>query len=298
MSCSCIIKTHIPSLAPLSLEVWEAWCAAVRGVARIGRDWAAELKRPGARLTAVPCIHPPRVWWPGSWQEQMLPCPGMSSCPRHHVALWSCLLSAVSPQNWKTACLCLGCHTRPLGPGTTLCFSCVPQVSSWKRLLKFSLTALHLGTQALWVELSWWDGSRGVPFPAPSVSQVLMQSSHFYLGASFCLTKWCLKTRGGPFSERATFWISGSVNLGQNVYISAAAIHQEWSKEVKMQHGPHVGWALDRRWLLCCMTVRQQVSIICREQDSGVQADAGLGTAPGSGTSLTSFQLWEHGHML
>ena len=87
MSCSCIIKTHIPSLAPLSLEVWEAWCAAVHGVARIGRDWAAELKRPGARLTAVPCIHPPRVWWPGSWQEQMLPCPGMSSCPG---IMWLC----------------------------------------------------------------------------------------------------------------------------------------------------------------------------------------------------------------
>ena len=253
----------------------------------VGHEWATELnwtEEAGAWLSGVQCAPPPRVWWPGSWHEELLLCPGMSSRSRYHVVPENFLMPTLcSLPTELESCLFLPCvsHLVP-GPWNNTVFFCVLQISSWKRLLKFSLTALHLGTQALWEELSWWDGSCEVPFPAPSVSQVLMQSSHFYLEASFCLAKWCLKTRGGQFSERATLWISESLNLGQNVYISAVVIHQEWSKEVKIQHGPHMRWALDHRLLLYCMTLRQAGQhYLQRDQDSSVQTEGhGVGDSP------------------
>ena len=135
-------------------------------------------------------------------------------------------------------------------------------------------------------------GAMGSP-SQPHLSQVLIKSSHFYLEASFCLTKWCLKTRGGQFLERATLWISDSLNLGQNVYISAVVIHQEWSKEVKIQHGPHMGLALNRRLLLYCMTLRQAGHhYLQREQDSSVQTEGHrVGNSPRVRADLFS-ALW------
>ena len=100
------------------------------------------------------------------------------ACLSRHVFLLQVACGSVVPENFLLLTLCClptepeNCLFLPRvpGPWNNTVFFCVLQISSWKRLLKFSLTALHLRTQASWVELSWWDGSHGVPFPAPSLS--------------------------------------------------------------------------------------------------------------------------------
>ena len=143
--------------------------------------------------------------------------------------------------------------------------------------------------------LSRWVGSFRVPFTAPSVSQMLMHSSHFCLEASFCHAKWCLKARGCQFSDRARPWISESLNLGQNFGISAVVIYQEWSKKTKIQHAPLMQWALDYRWLFYCMTLWQvSQHYLQREWDYCVQTEGyGAGDNPGARSQPLLFPaLW------
>ena len=61
-----------------------------------------------------------------------------------------------------------------------------------------------------------------------------------------------------------------------------------------------MGLALNHRLLLYFMTLRQAGQhYLQREQDSSVQTEGHrVGNSPESGTSLTSFQLCEHGQIL
>ena len=203
MPCSCVIKTHIPSLADLFVfrGLGSLVCCSPWG--RKDWTWLSNWTEEAWSMAYSSPVYP---------SSQSLVARVLAgtdaSLSRHVVLPQASCGSVVLP----TLC-CLpteleNCVSLPWvlhsaqGPWNNTVFFCVPQISSWKRLLKFSRTALHLGTQALWVELSWWDGSRGVPFPAPSVSQVLMQSSHFYLGASFCLTKWSHFLKGPHFESQ------------------------------------------------------------------------------------------------